>query len=88
MPWGWAFPLAFVLLPHILFGLLTGHGEVIDQVQQYVGWLVPVLGIGAIAYMLDGYFLGLTAGKSAAQRYRAGDWYWVFASGFSSPGGA
>jgi len=60
---GLGFSLAFVLLPHILFGLLTGHGEVIDQVQQYVGWLVPVLGIGAIAYMLDGYFLGLTAGK-------------------------
>jgi MATE family multidrug resistance protein len=60
---GLNFALAFVLLPQILFGLLTSHGEVIDQVQHYVGWLVPVLGIGAIAYMLDGYFLGLTAGK-------------------------
>jgi MATE family multidrug resistance protein len=60
---GLSFALAFVLLPQLLFGLLTSHTHVIDRVQQYVGWLVPVLGIGAIAYMLDGYFLGLTAGK-------------------------
>ena len=60
---GLSFALAFALLPQVLFGLLTGHGEVVDTVKLYVGWLVPVLGIGAIAYMLDGYFLGLTAGK-------------------------
>jgi MATE family multidrug resistance protein len=35
---------------------------VIATVQLYVIWLIPVLGLGAIAYMLDGYFLGLTAG--------------------------
>ncbi|MGF1566473.1 MAG: MATE family efflux transporter [Nodosilinea sp.] len=54
--------MAFVLFPTALFGMLTSHREVIDTVQLYVGWLVPVLGLGAIAYMLDGYFLGLTAG--------------------------
>jgi MATE family multidrug resistance protein len=60
---GLSFALAFVLLPQRLFGVLTSHGEVIDTVRLYVWWLVPVLGLGAIAYMLDGYFLGLTAGK-------------------------
>jgi MATE family multidrug resistance protein len=35
-----------------------------EYVTSYVGWLLPVLGFGAIAYMLDGYFLGLTAGRS------------------------
>lgn len=59
---GLSFAIAFVLFPAPLFGLLTGHQEVIATVQTYVGWLVPVLGWGAIAYMLDGYFLGLTAG--------------------------
>jgi MATE family multidrug resistance protein len=59
---GLSFALAFVLFPEPLFGLLTGHQAVIDRVQTYVGWLVPVLGLGAIAYLLDGYFLGLTAG--------------------------
>lgn len=57
------FALAFVLFPQPLFGLLTIHPGVIAAVQTYVLWLVPVLGLGAIAYMLDGYFLGLTAGR-------------------------
>lgn len=57
------FALAFVLFPQPLFGLLTIHQGVIAVVQTYVLWLLPVLGLGAIAYMLDGYFLGLTAGR-------------------------
>jgi multidrug resistance protein, MATE family len=57
------FALIFVLFPQPLFGLLTSHEEVIATVQIYVRWLIPVLGLGAIAYMLDGYFLGLTAGR-------------------------
>ncbi|MBE9157777.1 MATE family efflux transporter [Nodosilinea sp. LEGE 06152] len=60
---GLSFALAFVLFPQPLFGLLTVHPEVLAVVQTHVGWLVPVLGLGAIAYMLDGYFLGLTAGS-------------------------
>ncbi|MBD1916927.1 MULTISPECIES: MATE family efflux transporter [Cyanophyceae] len=59
---GLTFALTFVLFPAPLFGLLTGHQDVIAIVKTYVGWLIPVLGLGAIAYMLDGYFLGLTAG--------------------------
>ncbi len=59
---GLSFALAFVLFPQSLFGLLTIHPAVIATVQLYVIWLIPVLGLGAIAYMLDGYFLGLTAG--------------------------
>ncbi|PZU97845.1 MAG: MATE family efflux transporter [Leptolyngbya sp.] len=59
---GLSFALAFVLFPAPLFGLLTGHQAVIAIVKTYVGWLIPILGLGAIAYMLDGYFLGLTAG--------------------------
>jgi multidrug resistance protein, MATE family len=60
---GLTFALAFVLFPAPLFGLLTGHQDVIAIVKTYVGWLIPVLGLGAIAYMLDGYFLGITAGR-------------------------
>ena len=54
----------FCLFPAKLFGVLTNHEQVIVQVESYVLWLLPLLAFGAIAYMLDGYFLGLTAGKT------------------------
>ena len=60
---GLAFALVFVLLPSHLFGLLTNHSEVIERVSSYALWLLPVLGFGSVAYMLDGYFLGLTEGR-------------------------
>lgn len=60
---GLTFALAFNLFPQTLFGLLTSHSDVIATVKTYVGWLLPILAMGGIAYMLDGYFLGLTAGK-------------------------
>lgn len=60
---GVSFAFAFNLFPQQLFSLLTNHPEVLTQVNQYVVWLLPVLGFGAVAYLLDGYFLGLTAGR-------------------------
>jgi len=60
---GFLFAIAFILTPMPLFGLLTNHTEILGRISNYVGWLLPVLGFGAIAYMLDGYFLGLTAGR-------------------------
>lgn len=53
----------FCIFPQTLFGILTNHDSVISQIDNYVWWLLPVLAFGSIAYMLDGYFLGLTAGK-------------------------
>ncbi len=58
---GLGFGLLFLAMPR-LFELLTHHQSVLDTVGQYSIWLLPVLGIGSIAYLLDGYFLGLTAG--------------------------
>ena len=60
---GIAIACLFYLAPEALFGILTSHRSVITQVTNYVWWLLPVLATGAIAYMLDGYFLGLTQGK-------------------------
>lgn len=60
---GLAIALLFALLPQPLFRLLTHHGYVLDGVRQSVWWLLPLLGFGSIAYMLDGYFLGITAGN-------------------------
>ena len=64
---GLSFAIAFGLFPQFLFGLLTNHSEVIAQINNYVWWLLPILSFGSIAYMLDGYFLGLTAGKILRQ---------------------
>lgn len=64
---GLAIALIFMTFPDPLFGLLTRHDDVLQTVQQYVGWLLPVLGFGSLAYMLDGYFLGLTAGHTLRQ---------------------
>ncbi len=55
--------LSFTLAPTALFQLLTNHREILDRIGDFVPWLLPVLGFGAIAYLLDGYFLGLTAGR-------------------------
>lgn len=55
--------IAFIIAPVPLFSLLTNHRNIVHHLQQYVIWLLPVLGFGSIAYMLDGYFLGLTSGR-------------------------
>ncbi|MGF1521796.1 MAG: MATE family efflux transporter [Leptolyngbyaceae cyanobacterium] len=61
---GLVFALVFVLFPQTLFRLMTQHDSVVTQVTDYVWWLLPLLGFGAIAFWLDGYFIGITASKS------------------------
>lgn len=64
---GLSFATAFFVFPQFLFGLLTDSAEVIARTTDYVWWLFPILGFGSIAYMLDGYFIGLTAGRILRQ---------------------
>lgn len=64
---GLLFAVVFAGFPALLFGLLTNHATVISQIDRYVLWLLPVLGFGSLAYMLDGYFLGLTEGRILRQ---------------------
>jgi MATE family multidrug resistance protein len=61
---GLTLALIFVLFPAPLFGLLTNHSEVIDSINSYVSWLLPVLGFGSLAFILDGYFIGLAEGPT------------------------
>lgn len=55
--------IACIIAPVTLFSLLTNHEDVVNHLRQYVIWLLPVLTFGSIAYLLDGYFLGLTSGR-------------------------
>jgi multidrug resistance protein, MATE family len=54
---------AFALAPEALLQPLTDHRDILRVAARYVNWLLPVLGFGSVSYLLDGYFLGLTAGK-------------------------
>lgn len=62
---GAAFAGAFIAFPS-LFGLLTDQAGLLTEVVDARGWLVIVLLLGSVAYILDGYFIGLTAGPTLA----------------------
>ncbi len=55
--------VAFNIFPQLL-GVITDHVEVLEHMNRYVAWLYPVLLFGAVAFALDGYFIGLTAGRA------------------------
>ena len=61
---GVAIALTLAIWPLPFFSLLTKHNYLLVQIPTYVYWLIPVLGFGGIAFTLDGYFLGLTSGKT------------------------
>jgi MATE family multidrug resistance protein len=56
------FALGAILFPEIIFGLLTNHEEVNQTLSQYSFWLLPLLELTAMAFMLEGYFIGLKQG--------------------------
>lgn len=56
--------LGFVFLfPNFTFGMITSSDTVLSLLKDYQFWLFPTLEIGAIAFILDGFFIGLTKGK-------------------------
>lgn len=54
----------FLAAPGAVIGLLTTHPAAAATARAHAGWLAPVLLFGACAYIFDGLFLGLTAGRS------------------------
>ncbi|HIK03265.1 MAG TPA: MATE family efflux transporter [Trichormus sp. M33_DOE_039] len=58
------FAIASVIFPDTVFGILTNHPEVNEHISSYVIWLLPLLGLTAIAFMLEGYFIGLKEGAT------------------------
>jgi len=68
MATGVAFALVFLTgltaAPTVVLGLLTSHGDVVAAGRTFAPWLWPVLVLGAVAFVYDGLFLGLTAGRA------------------------
>lgn len=56
------FAILSVLFPVSMFGILTSHTEVSYSIHTYVIWLVPLLSLTAVAFVLEGYFIGLKEG--------------------------
>jgi multidrug resistance protein, MATE family len=64
LPIALTFALVSILFPDAVFGLLTNHAEVNEHITSYTLWLLPLLEITAVAFMLEGYFIGLKAGET------------------------
>ena len=61
-----ALPLALlsIFFPKSVFGLLTNHTDVSQSIADYAIWLLPLLSLTAVAFMLEGYFIGLKDGTA------------------------
>lgn len=59
---GLAFGVPCVLAPEAVFGVLSDHPDLIRRAGELAPWLLPVLAFGAPAFVLDGYFIGITSG--------------------------
>ncbi|MFQ5526310.1 MAG: MATE family efflux transporter [Thermoanaerobaculia bacterium] len=53
-----------LLFPEPLLGVLTSHAPTLAVAARYSPWLTPALLFGALAYIYDGLFLGLTRGPA------------------------
>jgi multidrug resistance protein, MATE family len=53
-----------VFFPEVVFGLLTNHSEINQGVIAYAIWLLPLLGLTALAFTLEGFFIGLKEGAT------------------------
>ena len=58
------FAATTILFPETLFGLLTNSNDINHEITQYTIWLLPLLSFTAIAFMLEGYFIGLKDGAT------------------------
>ncbi len=53
-----------ILFPNTLFGLLTNHAEINEHITNYTLWLLPLLEVTAVAFILEGFFIGLKEGET------------------------
>lgn len=57
------FLLVFLIFDHTILGLLTDHGPVIEHAVHALPLVCVALLFGGVAYIFDGFFIGLAAGR-------------------------
>jgi MATE family multidrug resistance protein len=58
------FLASYFAVPRQVMALLTNHHDVAARAMALAPWLIPVLLAGTAAFIYDGLFLGLTAGRA------------------------
>ena len=56
------FALSVIYFPQTIFSVLTNHSDINREIVNYTIWLLPLLAFTAVAFMLEGYFIGLKEG--------------------------
>ena len=60
---GIVFTAVYGLWGNECIGLLTNDGEVLGAADKFIGWLIAMPIVSALAFMWDGIYVGATAGK-------------------------
>lgn len=60
---GLVFTVLYAVWGKTFIGTMTGEAEVLQVADKYIGWLIAMPIISALAFMWDGVFVGATAGK-------------------------
>ncbi|ELS02886.1 putative efflux protein, MATE family [Xenococcus sp. PCC 7305] len=56
------FALIVLFFPQTIFALLTNHNYINQAITDYTIWFLPLLTLSAIAFILEGYFIGIKDG--------------------------
>jgi multidrug resistance protein, MATE family len=64
LPIALSFALGAILFPDQVFGLLTNHSEINAHMPDYAIWLLPLLVVTSVAFMIEGYFIGMKQGTT------------------------
>jgi MATE family multidrug resistance protein len=54
---------SILTFPHLIFPAMTSHVAIASAASTFAPWLCATIAMGSVAYILDGYFIGLTEGR-------------------------
>ena len=60
---GVVFTVLYAVFGNAFIAMMTSDNEVLEASKQYIGWLIAMPIVSALAFMWDGVYVGATAGK-------------------------